>query len=129
MNLEKRRLDRRDFSLYMNVLDELTGKVLGTLIDISTGGFRLESKRPVPLNVDIRLRIEHTNEISSKSFIVFTARTRWCQRDSIDRSIYNIGFQITDMIPSDFDIFVQMFNSYGSKSRNGTKSAPDYFWN
>lgn len=128
MDEDKRQLDRRNFALYMGVLDELSGKLLGTLLDISTGGFKLESKREIPLNIDIRLRIEHTNEISNKNFITFTARTRWCERDSYDRSIFNIGFQIVDMTPADYDIFVQMFNSYGSKTRTNFKSNPDYFW-
>ncbi len=128
MDEDKRQLDRRNFALYMGVLDELSGKLLGTLLDMSTGGFKLESQREIPLNIDIRLRIEHTNEISNKNFITFTARTRWCERNSYDRSIFNIGFQIVDMTPADYDIFVQMFNSYGSKTRTKFKSNPDYFW-
>jgi hypothetical protein len=128
MEQEKRRLDRRNFALYMGVVDELSGKLLGTLVDISTGGFKLESKREVPLNIDVRLRIEHTNEISSKSFITFVARTRWCQRDVIDPSTYNIGFQIVDMTPADYDIFVQMFNTYGSNAKSRLSSNSDYFW-
>ena len=126
---EKRQLTRREFSLYMSVIDEHNGKILGTLSDISTGGFKLESKRPIPVNINIRLRIEHTNEISSKDHIIFTARARWCECDQFDSSIYNAGFQIVDMTPSDYDIFVQMFNSYGSKTNHSSSGNSDYFWN
>jgi hypothetical protein len=124
---EKRQLTRREFSLYMSVIDEGSGKTLGTLSDISTGGFKLESRTAIPLNVNLRLRIDHTHEISTKKYIAFTARARWCQRDQIDRFSYNIGFQIVDMTPSDYDIFVQMFNSYGTS--RGSEGHQDYFWN
>ena len=129
MDQERRELHRRDFSLYMNVFDELTGKLVGTLLDISTGGFRLESKHAIPLNINIRLRIDHTHEISSKKYIAFIARARWCERDLQDPSSYYIGFQIVDMTPADLDIFVQMFNSYGSKKNINSRDSSDYFWN
>ncbi len=125
---EKRQLTRRNFALYMSVIDEHSGKILGILSDISTGGFKLESKLPIPVNINIRLRIEHTNEISNKSQMTFTACARWCERDQFDSSSYNIGFQIVDMTPSDYDIFVQMFNTYGSKTNRGSGGHSDYFW-
>jgi hypothetical protein len=125
---ERRELHRRDFSLYMNVLDEKTGLIIGTLLDISTGGFRLDSKRAIPLNTNIRLRINHTHEISNKKFISFVARARWCQRDPMDSFSYHTGFQIVDMTPADFDIFVQMFNSYGAQTKRNTQSGDDHFW-
>ena len=127
MDVEKRQLSRRDFSMYMGVLDELTGKMVGTLADISTGGFKLECKFAVPLNVNFRLRIDHTDEISNKPHIVFTARARWCRQDQIDHSLYNAGFEIVDMEPSDMAVFVQMFNSYGTGSHSGANDT-DYLW-
>jgi hypothetical protein len=128
MSEDKRILSRRDFSIYMRVFDELTSKVVGTLVDISTGGFKLESKHQVPLNVNIRLRIEHTDEISSKPYVVFTAKAKWCRPDPIDPTTYNVGFQIVEMAPSDADIFLQMFNSYGSKTNKQGRGNTDYFW-
>ncbi|MCZ2121175.1 MAG: PilZ domain-containing protein [Anaerolineales bacterium] len=126
---ERRRLKRRDFSLYMSVLDELTGKTLGTISDISTNGFKLESKRPIPARLNVRLRIEHTNEISNKKQIIFTAQSVWCELDRYEPNAYNIGFRIMEITPSDYDIFVQMFYSYGSKNNRTAQNNPDYLWN
>jgi hypothetical protein len=113
---EKRQLQRRDFSLYMNVTEEPAGRILGILADISTAGFKLEGKRAIPIQVNFQLRIQHTHEISSKLYMMFTARACWSERDPYHRSFYNTGFQIVDMTPADYDIFVQMFNSYGAKN-------------
>jgi hypothetical protein len=110
---ERRQLSRRRFSYYMCVVEEATGKLIGHFSDISTGGFKLDSLKPVPTNKDLRLRVEQTGAISNKSYITFTARARWCMVDVFDPNIFNVGFQITDMTPGDYDVFTKMFSTYG----------------
>ena len=57
MVTDRRKLLRRNLSYYMRVLDEVSGKLIGHLSDISTGGFKLDCSRPVPLKKDFRLRL------------------------------------------------------------------------
>ena len=116
MVAERRQLSRRRFSYYMRVMDDATSKLVGHFSDISTGGFKLDSSKPVPVNKDFRLRIDQTGEISNKSYISFTARARWCSVDAFDPNIFNVGFQIVNMAPSDYDVFVKMFATYGVQS-------------
>jgi len=97
----------------MRVMDEATGKLVGHFSDISTGGFKVDSSKPIPANTNYRLRIDQTNEISNKSFITFAARAKWCSVDVFDPNLYNVGFQITEMAPGDYDIFIKMFTTYG----------------
>jgi hypothetical protein len=112
----------------MRVLDEASGQVVGHLSDISTGGFKLDCSKQIPINVDFRLRVELTNEVANKSFMIFLARSRWCRPDPVDPTSYNVGFQITNMAPSDFEIFSRMFEKYGSQSSLQKKSNSDYMW-
>jgi hypothetical protein len=109
----------------MRVTDESTGKLVGHFSDISTGGFKLDSSKPVQINKDYRLRIDQTNEISNKSYITFTARARWCNVDAFDPNIFNVGFQIIEMTPGDYDIFVKMFSTYGTQ-RLSPQNNSDY---
>ena len=125
---EKRKLPRRNFSYYMRVLKKDTGELIGQIIDISTGGFKLESSKPIPSNVQMELCIDQVNQISPRSYIVFSARTRWCDRDPYDPTIYNVGFQLVDMTPADYDVFVTMFNTYGEKKQAHHKTNTDYIW-
>jgi hypothetical protein len=97
----------------MRVTDEVTGNLVGHFSDISTGGFKVDSSKPIPINTDYKLRIDQTGEISNKSYIIFKARARWCNVDVFDPNLYNVGFQIIEMTPSDYDIFVKMFSAYG----------------
>jgi len=125
MPMERRKLNRRNFSYYMRVMNEATGELVGHLSDISTGGFKLDSRQAVPLNRDFTLRVDLTNEVANKTFMVFVARSRWCQPDHYDPSTYNVGFQIINMTPGDLEIFSRMFEKYGSNNKN---SNLDYLW-
>jgi len=125
MGAERRQLSRRNFSYYMRVMDVADGKLVGHFSDISTGGFKLDSSKPLSINKDYRLRIDQTDEISNKSSITFTARARWCSVDSLDPNLYNVGFQIVTMSPSDYDIFVKMFSTYGVQGYS-QKNNSDY---
>ena len=124
---ERRKLDRRDFSYYMRLMNERTGELIGHLSDISTGGFKLESKNPIRDNQEFLMRMDLTNEVSNKDYLVFVAKSRWCQRHPIDPTLYNVGFQIIDMTPVDLDVFVRVFEKYGSQNKNKREST-DYLW-
>lgn len=128
MSAEKRKLSRRAFSYYMRVMNEANGQLVGHLADISTGGFKLDSTNAIPNNKDFRLRIELTSEVANKNFMVFMARSKWCTADPMDPNAYNVGFQITNMSPSDFEIFSRMVEKFGSQGGQSQKSNDDYLW-
>ena len=127
--MERRKRDRREFSYYMRVMNENTGELVGHLADISIGGFKLESQRPISKNTEFPLRIELSSDISDKTFIVFIANSKWCQPHLIDASLYNVGFQIVDMSSDDLESFKKIYEMYGSeKSDNKVSSNVNYLW-
>jgi len=126
MPSERRKLSRRNFSYYMRVMDETSGQLVGHLTDISTGGFKLDCSRAIPINRDFRLRIELSADVANKNFMIFLAKSRWCHSDNIDPTSFNVGFQITQMAPSDFEIFARLFEKYGSIGAQHRSA--DYLW-
>lgn len=118
METERRSLSRRAFSYYMRVTDDASGEFIGHLADISASGFKLDSKKSLPLNMVFKMRIEQTEEISNKSFVVFTARVKWRRRDEYDISLYNVGFQLVNISQTDYDVFMKMFNMYGAQKNS-----------
>ncbi|GAB4504309.1 MAG: hypothetical protein Fur0043_13030 [Anaerolineales bacterium] len=115
---ERRRLERKDFTYYMRLIDTQTDELVGHLVDVSTGGFKLDSPKPLPLEKDYRLHLDLTSEVATKPFMVFKARSKWCQIDPLDPFVYNVGFQITEITPSDMEIFNRIVEKYGSKMTN-----------
>jgi hypothetical protein len=115
---ERRRLDRRDFSYYMRLIDNDTGDLIGHLTDISTGGFKLDSQNPIPLEKDYKFRMDLTSEVADKPSMVFVARSKWCEVDPLDPFLYNVGFQLINIAPGDIEIFQRMMEKYGTKPEN-----------
>jgi len=126
---DKRKIDRREFTYYMQVTDDITKQLIGYLTDISTGGFKLDSPKQIPAGQDFRMHIDLTADVADKNSMVFIARSKWCRPDHIDPNTYNIGFEIMNMSPSDMVIFQRMFDKYGAKnSTQSKKSSDDYLW-
>lgn len=125
---ERRHVNRRQFSYYMRVMDESTGQMLGHLTDISASGFKLDCQKPVPINTRYVLHLDLNSEVATKQFMIFSATSRWCRPDRFDPTSFNVGFQILEMTPGDMDVFVRMFEKYGSPDKGTDKSSTDYLW-
>jgi len=126
---DKRKLDRRDFTYYMQVKDESTKEIVGYLSDISTGGFKLDCDKKIPVGQDFRLQIELTADVADKTSMTFIGRSKWCHPDHIDPTSFNVGFEIVNMSPTDMEIFNRMFEKYGSEhASRSNKRSDDYLW-
>ena len=115
---ERRNMERKDFSYYMRLVDDDTQNLLGHLVDISSGGFKVDSQAPIPTNKDFRLRMDLTSDIADKPTMAFVARSKWCQVDPLDPFIYNVGFQLINIAPPDLEIINRMMEKYGKKVKD-----------
>ena len=125
---DKRKINRRDFTYYMQVKDETTKQVIGYLSDISSGGFKLDCPTEIPPGKDFRLHLDLTPEIAEKNAMIFIARSKWVKRDFVDPSTFSVGFEIVNIAPSDMLIIQRMFEKYGSQSASRNKRSDDYLW-
>ncbi len=112
---DKRHESRRVFSYYMQLTDAGTEEIIGHLSDISTGGFKLDADHPLPLDKDFEFHLALSSDVADKPYMIFKAKSKWCQTDPIDPFVYNVGFHLTTMQPEDREIFVRVVNKYGTK--------------
>lgn len=116
---QRNRPERKDFFYYKQVMNPVTREVIGHLADISTGGFKLDSQNPLPVNRDFQFLINLSSEVADKPYMVFVACSRWCRVDPLDPYVYNVGFQLVDIDPEDREIFNRMMEKY---ARDATKA-------
>jgi hypothetical protein len=116
----RNRPQRKDFAYYMQMMDAETQEILGHLADISSGGFKLDTRKPMPINQDVRFLMNLPGEVAHKPYMVFGARSRWCQIDPLDPCAYNVGYQLTNIFPEDLEIINRVMDKYGrdSEKRN-----------
>ena len=102
----------------MQIFDHDTQELVGHLADISSGGFKLDCQKPIPMDKDFLFRMDLTSEVASKPFMVFVARSKWCDVDPVDPFCYNVGCQLINISPGDIEIFNRMIETYGKKHDN-----------
>jgi hypothetical protein len=112
---EKRAEARRDFSYYMQLTDATTKKTVGHLADISTGGFKIDSTQPIPVEKEFRFHLALTPDVAEKPFMIFRAKSKWCKTDPIDPFVYNTGFRLLEMHHEDREIFKRVVQLYGKR--------------
>ncbi|NCP87205.1 MAG: hypothetical protein CO094_06300 [Anaerolineae bacterium CG_4_9_14_3_um_filter_57_17] len=110
---DKRSTPRRKFSYYMCVTDDETDEILGQLTDINPLGFRIDSRKAIPIGKGYRLRMELTSEVSDQLYMVFLARCKWSAPDQLEPNVNNVGFEIVKIAPHEAEIFKNIVERYG----------------
>lgn len=117
MDTERRRQKRRRFTYYMPVVDADTLQLVGHLSDISPIGIKVDSDKPLPVNMNYRLRVDLGPDIAMKTYMVFNGRSRWCQMDRLAPNTYNVGFEVRTFSQDDAEVLMRMYEHYGTDSR------------
>jgi hypothetical protein len=112
---DRRKIKRRSLTYYMLVMDADTHETVGHLIDITSIGFLMDCPKPLPLEKDFRFRLDTSPDISDKSFITFTARSKWRQPDEIEPYLFDIGFSIIDITPHEAAIIKKISEIYAAQ--------------
>lgn len=112
MSEERRKIKRRYLMYYSRVFDAHTQVLLGHLVDITPQGAMLISEKPIETEVNFRLKMELSNDITDKHFIEFDSKSLWCRRD-IDPSFWDTGFELIDVTDEDKAIIEHIVEAYG----------------
>ena len=98
--------------MYMRVLNDDTGEILGHMVEVSPTGLRLETVGPLQVDTDFYLRIELTPDLGPMPFIIFVARTKWCKMDALQPNLFQSGFEIVEIVPEDREAFMRIIQKY-----------------
>ncbi len=112
LTLERRKYDRRSLAYFMMATEPGSQEIFGQLLDLTPTGFLMDSPRPFPPGQDVVLEVDAAPDRPQQTPLCFTARARWCRPDSIEPSLYNIGFEITEIDPEDKDILRETAQKY-----------------
>ena len=93
---EKRSNPRKQVEETIEIVDINAGEALGTLANISLGGFMLISRSETPLNQLFQLHIRFPSPIDGEPGIDVGAESLWCNAATGSGS-YWTGFQIIDI--------------------------------
>jgi hypothetical protein len=114
----ERKDERHKNGCYLRVTDNFTHELLGYLSEISLGGFRLETPKPLKVGNFFSLRLEYTSEVIDKPYVILVAQSKWINSDPIMPNEFTQGFQIISMSASEMETYQNVVANYGPPKPN-----------
>ena len=111
---ERRKYPRKDLLLFANVYDSKSGKIVGTLLNITLEGAMVLSENMIDANNTMELHIKLPENFVQKNELVFTANSRWCGPD-INPEFFDVGYQFANVSEEDGQIIQTIIEKYGFK--------------
>ncbi len=99
--MQESRVEKRNSLIYyLRVHDCDTGRLLGRVVDITTGGIRLYSNDRIEPDKTFNLRMDIPGAAGQERHLIFEASSIWCRR-SANPDFYETGFQTSSVSPED----------------------------
>lgn len=111
---ERRKYPRKDLLLFANVYDSKSGKIIGTLLNITLEGAMVLTENMIDRDNVMELHIKLPENFVKKNELVFTANSRWCAPD-INPEYFDVGYQFASVSEEDGKIIQAIIEKYGFK--------------
>ena len=108
---EQRTHPRKQIEKKIEITDINSGDVLGSLVNISLGGFMLISSAEQPLNQLFQLRIDFPAPIDGETGIDLGAESLWCN-DATGPGSFWTGFQIIDLSDQGMELVQRLIDNW-----------------
>ncbi len=108
----RRALKRRHLIYYLEVYDKDSDKFLGHLVDITTQGIKLVSKKPIETERIFSLRMNLPEGYFNDSTLIFKAKSLWSGND-VNPDFFDTGFMVPDLDPKAKEIITDLVNQLG----------------
>lgn len=107
----QRSAERENLIYYLEVTDLHSQQVAGHVVDISRGGMRIVSNKPLENNEVHQFSVKLPRELGNTSPINVSARSVWTAED-INPSLYDTGFAIEWISNTDKCRIEQLIDRY-----------------
>ncbi|OGN88994.1 MAG: hypothetical protein A2Y88_09810 [Chloroflexi bacterium RBG_13_48_10] len=111
---ERRKYPRKDLLLFANVYDKKSGRIIGTLLNITLEGAMVLSESRIDSDRVMELHIKLPDDFVTKQELIFTANSRWCGPD-INPEYFDVGYQFANVSEEDGEIIQKIIEKYGFK--------------
>lgn len=112
---DRRKLERKYLTYFSRVVDRNNGRLLGYLVDLTTGGALLVGNTPLKTNEIFHLRIDLPEGFSSQEQLDIDVEAVWCHPD-VDPEFYRTGLKLLQPQPADLLVLERLLSNLGSVS-------------
>jgi len=109
---DARTLKRRHLIYYLEVYDEADGAMIGHLVDITTRGIKLVSKKRIAIDRVYRMRMMLPEGYFKVNDLHFEGRAVWSGND-INQDFYDTGFDVPNLDKEVRKVVIKLINWLG----------------
>lgn len=118
---DKRRLARKVANIILEISDHNTGSRLGQVVNVTTEGLLLISKKPIAVDAVFQMDMHLNESVGDVEKITFGATALWSSPARQAES-YWTGFHIIDISPETSAIIEQMVNDWETEGCDSGES-------
>lgn len=111
---ERRSSRRKRPTYYLRVFDENTDSLAGSLIDISTDGLMLASRKKFRPDENIKIRLALPDAIVGERTLTIKAKNVWCRKelDSGIHDYFSAGFAFENIAMGEAEMISESMRNY-----------------
>ena len=102
---------RRYCKVYLQTSDNMTGKFIGHLVNLTTRGLMLISEEPLDTGLLYNLKIDFPTEVAGVKNVVVEATGRWCKEDA-NPGFYNTGFELENTSSENIQLIESVIDTF-----------------
>jgi len=109
---DDRSLKRRHLIYYLEVYDKESDKLLGHLVDITTEGIKLVSKKKIETGKTFKLCMHLPEDLVREKDLTFSGKSLWSGND-INPDFFDTGFSVTLLNEKSKKIITELVEQFG----------------
>ncbi len=109
---KKRVIKRRHLFYYLEVYDLDQDIPLGRLVDITTRGFKLVSRKQIPAGRTYQLKMLLPADLIPARQLIFSGTSLWSSNE-VNPDFYDTGFEIDSLDLKERKIILQLIDQIG----------------
>ncbi len=109
---DRRSEDRKYLTYFSRVVDRKTGRLVGYMADLTTGGALLIADKDLQIGTVLHLRMDLPDGFADKSHINFNAKVVWSRPDD-DPDFFKTGLQLHEIALQDLATIERVLSDYG----------------
>lgn len=111
---ERRSTQRIKISYYVPIVNAESYEKLGVLSEITTKGLQVDAEKILPIDQQVKLRLDLNDEAFDQPFMNFKARVRWVRPDRYQPGYYIIGFELVDISINEARTIEKIMENYAA---------------
>lgn len=93
---EKRIFKRKHLIYFLKVMERVTDRLVGFMVDLTPEGVMIMSESPIEVEKICQFKILLPTDTNRKKYLTLDAKSKWCKKEN-SANFYDTGFELINI--------------------------------